>query len=383
LTKTRLTEVSVRHLEVPTSGQLTHWDSSLANFGLRVSSKGSKTWIVMLGQDRRRISIGRYPLIGIAVARDQAKKLLAEAALGKTSTPAISIEDLVVQFLKASGLRNKSGTTDEYQRLFKRHFLPTLAKRRVGDLRAHEVNKIIDRLLDTPAEANHALTAIKALLNFALRRRYIEHSPCQGMPLPAKRNSRSRVLSENEIAKVFPAASELGHPFGNIIKLCLLTGQRRGEIALLKWEYINTKDRQITLPAMIVKNNREHSFPYGDRVAEVLAEIPQQDEYLFPTGKSYGSIFNGWGKQKTKLDKLAPLPHWTPHDLRRTFATQMASLAIPPHVVERLINHASGTISGVAAIYNRYSYLPEMRAAIASYDAHLRTILTLANSVPA
>ncbi len=303
---------------------------------------------------------------------------MAEASLGKNTTPAINLEDLMAQFLKASELRNKSGTTTEYRRLLERHLMPTLAKRRVSDLRAHDVTQVIERLSDTPSEANHAVTAIKALLSFAQRRHYIEYNPCQGLPLPAKRNSRSRALAENEIALVFHAASELGYPFGPIIKLCLLTGQRRGEITLLKWDYIDTKDRQITLHSAIVKNNREHSFPYGDMVAAVLADIPQQSDYLFPAGKANGLIFNGWGKQKAKLDRLAPLPHWTPHDLRRTFATQMASLGIPPHVVERLINHASGTISGVAAIYNRYTYLPDMREAIAAYEGHLGSILALA-----
>ena len=377
--KIRLTEISVRNVDLPQNGQLTYWDTSLAGFGLRVNAGGSMAWIVMHGRDRRRITIGRYPLIGIAAAREQAKKLLAEASLTKTSTPAISIEELVVQFLKASELRNKKGTTDEYRRLFKRHVLPTLAKKRVGDIRAHDALKITDRLMKTPSEANHTLIAIKAILSFAHRRQYIEFNPCQSLPLPAKRNSRSRALNNDEIALVFQAATALGQPFGNIVKLCLLTGQRPGEIALLKWEYIDTKEQQISLPAQIVKNNRNHSFPYGDMVATVLCEIPRQDIYLFPTGKSYGSIFNGWGKQKIKLDEFAPLPHWTPHDLRRTFATQLASLGISPHVIERLINHASGTISGIAAVYNRYTYLPEMRAAITAYEFHLREILALAN----
>lgn len=382
LPNVKLTEVSVRHLEPPKTGQVTYWDTTLPSFGLRLNAGGTKTWTIMRGLDRRRISIGRYPLVGIAVAREQAKKLLAEVVLSRNVAPPITLDELTEQFLKASKLRNKPRTTVDYQRLLTRHLLPTLARRKVGDLHAREITAIIERMSDTPSEANHALTAIKALLNFAVRRHHITHSPCHAMPLPSRRNSRERVLDNEELAKVFHSATELGYPFGHIVRLCILTGQRRGEIGLLKWSYINTDERKIVLPSSIVKNNREHSFPYGDMVADVLAELPKGKGFLFPAAAPTGDVFNGWAKHKKALDALAPLSHWTLHDLRRSFATQLASLGIAPHVIERQINHASGTISGVAAIYNRFTYLPEMRAAISVYEAHLRNLLTLAKLDP-
>jgi integrase len=378
LPKLRLTEISVRNLAPPASGQETHWDASLPGFGIRLSAGGGATWIVMHGKDRRRLSVGKYPVVGIAKAREEAKKLLAEASLRKNASVSITVESLVAQFLKASEARNKPRTTADYCRLLHRHLVPQLGKRRVGDLRARDVSRLVDGLVDTPSEANHALTAIKAVLGFAHRHHYIENNPALSIPLPGKRNSRDRILSEHEIAVAWKAAMELGYPFGHIVKLCLLTGQRRGEIALMKWSYVDIKARLVTFPAEMVKNNRQHTFPYGDAVAAVLEEIAEVSEYLFPAGKPNGLVFNGWAKQKAALDRLAPLPHWTLHDLRRTFSSQLAALGIPIHVTEKLLNHVSGTLSGVAGVYNRYSYAAEMRAAMEAYEVHILRLAALA-----
>lgn len=376
--KLRLTEISVRNLKPPKQGQVTHWDAILPGFGLRMSAGGGATWIIMHGKGRRRISVGKYPVVGIAKAREEAKKLLAAASLRKNVAISITVEHLVVLFLKSSEVRNRPRTTADYRRLLRRHLEPEFGKRRADDIRPRDISQLIGRLIETPSEANHALTAIKVLFSFAQRHHYIEQNPTLRLPLPGKRSSRDRILAEHEIAVVWNAATELGFPFGHIVKLCLLTGQRRGEVAFLKWSHIDTKSRLITLPAEMVKNNREHTFPFGPGTAAVLAEIPQEDVYLFPAGRPEGLVFNGWAKQKAALDRLAPLPHWTLHDLRRTFSSQMAALGTPIHVTEKLLNHVSGSLSGVAGVYNRYSYAAEMRAAIEAYEAHVLELVGLA-----
>lgn len=167
-------------------------------------------------------------------------------------------------------MRNRPATTHEYERLMKKHFLPILGRHKIGDLHARHVFAIIARLSDVPSEANHALTAMKAVLNYAVQHHLIPHNPCAEMPLPSRQQSRERVLRDDDLVQVFRAAAAMNSPFGQIVRLCILTGQRRGETAKLKWDYINEKDRMIILPAAIVKNNREHSFPYGDMVAETL-----------------------------------------------------------------------------------------------------------------
>ena len=178
-----------------------------------------------------------------------------------------------------------------------------------------------------------------------------------------------RVLTDDELIAVWNAA--VGFPFGAMIRLLILTGQRRSEIGSLKWQYI--KDETITLP--ITKNRRIHTFPVSPKVMQIIENAPQlNDTYLFPA-RGKDSPFNAWGKGKKLLDQQCGVEGWTIHDLRRTFATNLAALTVQPHVVERLLNHSTGTISGIAAIYNRFDYMDEMRAALSQWEDKLEQLL--------
>ena len=172
------------------------------------------------------------------------------------------------------------------------------------------------------------------------------------------------------------------YPFGFIVMLLILTGQRRGEIAALKWSYINVDDRTITLPAEATKNRRQHTFPFGQGVADILEGMPQLGDYLFPASREHvrgkpTTVFNGWPKAKAQLDaKLENVEPWTLHDLRRTFSTGLAALGIAQVVVEKLLNHVSGgALSPIAQVYNRHSYMAEMRAAIEAWEDKLATLV--------
>jgi integrase len=191
------------------------------------------------------------------------------------------------------------------------------------------------------------------------------------------------------LSHVFKKAVQTGYRFGTILQLLVLTGQRRSEIGLLRWDWIDEKNRTITFPASVTKNNRVHSFPYGDMVADILATIPRSGEYTFRAIREHAKgtpvlTVNGWSNSKAAFDRLvqgkaakSPVAPWTLHDLRRTFATNLAGLGVPPHITERLLNHVSGAISGVAAIYNRHAYADEMRQAIKLWEARLHEILAL------
>ncbi|MGH9425012.1 MAG: tyrosine-type recombinase/integrase, partial [Terriglobia bacterium] len=146
--------------------------------------------------------------------------------------------------------------------------------------------------------------------------------------------------------------------FGIIVKLLILTGQRRGEIAGIKPQCIS--DKAITWPKETTKNGREHTLPISNSVKQLLPHLPQN--------------YNTWAKPKVSLDHLSQVHDWTLHDLRRTYATNMAALGTPIHVIEKLLNHSSGTIRGVAAIYNRHSYFEEMKIADAAYEEKLQSL---------
>lgn len=181
------------------------------------------------------------------------------------------------------------------------------------------------------------------------------------------------MLTDQELVQVYNASLEHPNPFGQIVSLLVLTGMRRYEVVSIQWDWINQSEQTITIPADVTKNKRMHSQPCGDLVAAVLENTPEIGPYLFPSRSETGTVFNGWGKSKERLDaSFEGVEPYTLHDLRRTFATSHAKIGTPIHVTEKLLNHVSGTISGVAAVYNRHSYVEEMRTAVTEYDAYLK-----------
>jgi integrase len=218
------------------------------------------------------------------------------------------------------------------------------------------------------SERDHVLVAAKVFFNWCIKRRYISENPAFGLSAH-KSSTRARVLSNDELRLIWHAG-EGTH--GTIVKLLILTGQRRGEIAALRTEFI--KADVCTLPAELCKNSREHSFPLPKSALSLL-DLTNGAGLLFPARGSHGRPYNGWSKSKSELDQRSGVTDWTLHDIRRTYASNLASLGVAPHIIERLLNHVSGTISGVAAIYNRYQFMPEMREAIGKWETHLTALL--------
>jgi integrase len=177
----------------------------------------------------------------------------------------------------------------------------------------------------------------------------IRDNPCEHIRPATKSTPRNRTLPDSKQATFIRASQQFGFPFDTIVLLLIFTGQRRGEVAALRWEWIDDDAKTITLPASVTKNKRKHTLPYGKLVADVLQSLPRQGDLLFPARGRFNVPYSGWSKNKIVLDRVCKIEPWTLHDLRRTFATNLASLSTPPHVVEKLLNHASGTISGVAS----------------------------------
>jgi integrase len=361
----RLTDISIRSVKPPPRGQKTHFDDTLSGFGIRVSQGGTKTFVLMHGVDRRLSTIGRVGIITLAQARQKAKSILAAKTLGVHEPPRSSFGEAKTLFLASCESRLRDRTTSDYTRLLNRHF-SRFTLRPLASIQSHEVGDLIDGLKRTPVEQNHAFAAARTLFRFCVRRGLITRSPMEGMTLPARVQTRERVLTDPELATVFKAAAKVGYPFGSIVQLLILTGQRKGEIALLEWGWI--RDKTITIPASVAKNHREHTIPFSDLTVDVLAQIPSAGDRLF-------TVYN-WDAKTDNLRDLAGIPHFTLHDLRRTYASGMASMGVAPHVVERLLNHVSGTVSGVAAIYNRYSYSVEMTQAVSAFERHLSVLLS-------
>jgi len=263
--------------------------------------------------------------------------------------------------------------------MLRKHFESQLGHKPLDRVTDRELGDIIYSLLDTPSTANHAFRNARAFLRWCAKppRRYIPASPLTGMSAPVKERPRERVLSDAELRSVWRAALRVGHPYGDIVRLLIASGQRRGEIASLQWTWIDESARTITIPAAIAKNGRTHTIPYGTVIDEILATVPRRNStmMLFPSIIDDQKPYNGWQTAKAHFEKLPAIRPWVVHDLRRTFATNLAGLNVPIHVLEKILNHIAGAVSGVAAIYNRHAYRDEMRVAIDKWDVRLTELL--------
>lgn len=369
-----LTDITIRSLKLPKKGQTTYWDENLKGFGVRVSQGGAKAFVLVYGVNRQRHTIGRYPTISLKEGRGEAKRLQAELTLGLHKKASVTYNEAKERFLDGCRQKNKPRTIADYTRILNKHF--RFGRKHLGDITRIDIQRRLDKLKKTPSERHHAFVTARVFFNWAEREDILTVNPIGKMRPPGKTVSRDRVLSDEELALVLANARKHPYPYGPIMILLALTGQRRGEIAALEWDWIDQESRTITLPTWLTKNSQLHVFPYGDQVAEILTRIPQINQYLFPARISSGTTFNGWGKAKARFDsQIEGVEPYTIHDLRRTFSSNMAKLGTPIHVTEKLLNHISGTVSGVAAIYNRHSYMDEMRQAISNYDTYLAKLI--------
>ena len=369
-----LTDITVKSLPLPDTGQTTYWDAAMKGFGVRVSQGGSKSFVVVQGVNRQRETLGKYPTISLKQARDKAKSLMAQITLGVEQARSISYQEARELFLEACTAKNKKNTVDYYRKRLDAHF--KFGRKRLNDISRLDIQSRIRKIKTSRSEQHHAFVAIRTFINWALREQYIDANPMAAMKPPGASKPRERVLTEDELRQVYLVAQDHPCPFGPIIELLVLTGMRRNEVASLEWDWIDTQDRTITLPDTITKNKRTHIMPYGDLVQKTLDRLPQFEEQLFPSASGNGKVFNGWGKSKARFDAmLDSVDPYTLHDLRRTFATIHAKIGTPIHVTEKLLNHVSGTISGVTAVYNRHSYMEEMGVACSQFDSFVSTLI--------
>lgn len=356
----RISDLFIRNFPAPEK-RVTIWDGPL---GLRVTPNGAKTFIVMLGSGRR-YTIGRYGNITLAQAREAAGQLKAEKTLGRVFPQSVSLQTARQEYLDQLDVRPNT-------RLYYERNLNRLKQAKLADITPREITRVLDGL--GQSSRNQALASFRTFFKWCMGRHYLDRSPCERMTLRLP-NPRSRLLTADETKAVWKASAELGWPFGTLTQLALVLGQRRGELAALRWSWIDTKDRLITFPKEVMKGGKPHTIPYGDMTAQIFAGIPNTGDILFPArGKSIP--LSGFSKFKTKLDKLSKVADWTLHDCRRVLASGMAASAVPIHVIERYLSHTSGTLSGIVAVYQRHSWMPEMRLAVEAYEAHLQKVIS-------
>ena len=263
----------------------------MKGFGLRVSQGGGKAFVLSTGSNRSLATIGRYPFLTLQEARKRAHQLIGERAGAKHQPPRMLFAETLALFEAEKRQKTRAATVDENKRLLTKYF-PQLQRKAVRDITTDDITKALDKLGDTPGTAIHAFWAMRLFLRWCRKRRYIQLNPIEGLDAPAKVNTRERVLSDDELRSVWQTAEKTGYPFGHIVKLLILTGQRRGEIGSLQasWcplpplndgvstettaplavEGENTATSFIWLPSSLTKNKKLHTFPTGDLVTGIL-----------------------------------------------------------------------------------------------------------------
>lgn len=363
-----LTDISIRSLKTPERGAVIYWDDSLGGFGVRVSSGGTKSFVLTYGRARRRVTIGTVGRMALKDARSRARIILAEHELSDTEEITTAFSDALDRFLVDYSARNKPSTAKETERLLRKHLLPKLERRKLPEIRRGTVVEIIDSI-DAVAERAHAYTAARTFFRWC--RRYGVSDVLEGTQKPVAGKARTRLITAEEFRAIWRATASLG-PYGSLVRLLFVTGQRAGQIAGLHADLIDKKARTIRWPPALMKSNKEHAVPYGALTAELLEALPQEG-MLFPANS--GRAFNSWSSSKRALDEVCRLPHWTHHDARRFFSSTHAAIGTPLHLTERLLAHTGGVISGVAAIYNLYQWSDELRSAATAYEVYLHKLL--------
>jgi integrase len=268
-----------------------------------------------------------------------------------------------------------------------KEIIPAWRGRRLSEISKSDIYELLDSIADrgAPILANRVLAWLKGLCNWAVGRGLINASPCTSIKSPAAETARDRVLSDAELRAVWQASDALGWPYCGFVQLLILTGQRRNEVADLTWREIDLEAKTWTLPAVRAKNGVEHQIPLSDLAVEILRAGARLDGCDYVFSMNGRNPIRGYHLVKNRLDAMSPggAP-WVLHDARRTVATGLARLGVQMPVVEKLLNHVSGSFSGVAGIYQRHDFANEKRAAMQTWANFVQALVTgeVSNIVP-
>jgi integrase len=383
----KLTKSSLDALPTPSCDQV-YWDAGCPGFGVKVTPKGRKIFLVLYrtggaGSKLRKYTIGPYGRVTLHQARLTGQKVFAARLEGRD--PAAErrearrrilvdqVEDLLETFIAQHVSKNRSEY--EISRLLRREVGKPWAGKSIHEITKRDVVELISAIdqRGSPNTANKTLKVVRTFMRWCVGRAILERSPAEGIPYPAKVVTRDRVLNDRELVQILLAAQAMGGPYGGIVELLALTGQRRQEVAAMTWAELDLPGQFWTLPKSRTKNAKEHLVHLSNQSVAALKRACGQGPFVFSLSGT--KPFQRFSHAKLQIDKVSGVKGWRLHDLRRTCVSGMARLGVAPHVADKILNHQSGTISGVAAVYQRHEFLAERRRAIELWGAHIGNIL--------
>jgi integrase len=372
-----------------------------AGLYLTVRPNGSKSFNLRyrFGGRPKNLTIG-LAAVGLAEARRLAQEARAEIARGndpcaqKAARTAAAkaaqepLQDSVAQvaerFLeKHVRPKTRPNSARETERLLRREIVSRWGDRKLSTITRGDVRRLLEETAErAPVLSNRVLAAFRKLCAWAVEQEMIDASPCDKLKPVGSEVSRDRALSDRELALVWQAAEGLGHPFGPIICLMALTGQRRSEVGGATWDEIDLESRTWTIAATRSKNGLAHAVPLSPQAMTIIESLPRfvgGKGFLFSSGDTPPS---GYSRAKRRLDeamaKIAgdeSLEPFALHDLRRTAVSGMARLGVDLPVIERVVNHISGSFAGVVGVYQKHRYDNEKRVALDAWGAHVATLI--------
>jgi integrase len=375
----RLTQTRIEGLKCPPDKRdMLVFDGEQRGLGVRITAGGGKTYLVQYnwhGQ-KRRIPLGSCGAVSLAKARDAVRAIMGDVARG--IDPAAERKKA-----RAHEALSLAALLSDWHALHLAGKRPRYASEAVRALR-----NAFSRYLDLPAANLSRATAVKTLdamarkgsvsmaartaaygnaaYGWAVKRGAIEGNPFLNLPV-APTLKRERVLTDDEIAGIWRATDGAG-PFNGIVRLLLLTGQRREEVAGMTWAELSDDLSTWTIPASRAKNGATHIVPLSAPVQELLRSLPQFGDLVF-------GPFNNWSKAKAAMDARSGVTNWRLHDLRRTAATGLQRLGVRLEVTEQVLNHVSGSRAGIVGVYQRHDFASEKRAALDAWGAYVQAIV--------
>ena len=380
--KRSFTDAAVKRLKPPTTGQVDVFDQGYPGLALRLSYGGNRSWVFFyrINGRLRRMWLGTYPALSLADAREAWRAARKDAQAGKEPTKPRDPTDTDSTFEKAlenwlKRDQSSNRTKDAVKRLIDKDATPAWRHRHIADIGRSDVLDVIDAVVDrgSPITARRLHAHLHRFFTWHTGRGKIPLNPMAHLPKPGAETKRDRVLSDQELSAVWKAAGEIGWPFGDAIRLLILTGARREEIGGLKWSEI--EGDAIKLGGDRTKNAAPHTIPLSVPTTVVLQRIPliAESERAFTTnGKT---SISGWSRAKRQLEEISGVADWRIHDLRRTVATGLQKLGVNLQTIEAVLGHTSGSRSGVVGVYQCHSFDSEKRAALDAWGAHVASLV--------
>ena len=368
-------------------------DERNPGFALRVFPSGRKSWVFIYHYQgrKRRMTLGSYPSLSLAEAGKMyraAKKRLddrvdpaSESQLAKANEcRAPTVGMLVEEYIERWAKPNKRSWRED-ERILNKDVLPEWKWRKAKDITRRDITGLLDAVIDRGAgiQANRTLAVVRKMFNFGVQRGLLDHTPCLGITAPAQENRRDRILSKAEIRTFWEALDRARMAEGTrlALKLQLLTAQRIGETVGAAWDEFDIVGGAWTIPAEKAKNKCAHFVPLCSQALAIVEQVrflTADSRWVFPSPRGDQPI-NETAVSHAVRRNLGVLGvgQFTPHDLRRTAASQMTAMGISRLVVSKILNHVDG---GVTAVYDRHSYDLEKRHALETWGRMLETIVT-------